>query len=127
MGVADRGNVLVETWIGDIVAVFVGEDPGDAGGGGGFDKFCLLLWWCHCSHSDDEGILALKGRHERGLVCIINFFDLNTGWCRDCAVRASDGGDGVLSRLYKLFRDKFANAATNLLNFVRLDCLTKVL
>ena len=49
-GAFDR-NVVIE-------APFVGEDPRDAGGGGGVDEFGLGIWGGHDAHCDDEDFLA---------------------------------------------------------------------
>ena len=47
------GDVLAQAGVGLGVAVLVGEDPRNIGGGGGVDEIRLLLWRGQDSHCDD--------------------------------------------------------------------------
>ena len=96
-----NGDVVEEARVGAVVAVLVGEDPGDVGGGGGFDEPHLRLGRGSGAHGDDEGFLAPEGLDEGFLVVVVDFFDLHAGWYGACAraVCAGDGGDFVFSDL----------------------------
>lgn len=62
-----------------VVAPFVGQDPCYVRRGGGFDQLRLLVWRGTGGQCYDEGVLAVEGGDEAGLVGVGDFFDVDAG------------------------------------------------
>ena len=114
VGFAER-DVLVQARVQRVVAVLVGQYPGDLGRRRGFDEPRLLFHRRASVHGDDEGVLALEGCHHGFVVVVGNLFDLDAGGDGVCAVGAREGGYLVLSGSEQLFGDVFAHSTTGLL------------
>lgn len=104
-------DVVAEGFVGAVIAVFVGEDPGDASIGGGVDEFSLLFWWGADAHSDDEGFLALQGGDDGGVVVVVDLFDGDAGGELGGTAFAGDGGDVLFAVGEKGFDNVFAACA----------------
>ena len=66
-----------EGFVGGVGAPLVGEDPGDVGVGGGLEELRLLVRRRHDAEGDDEGVLALEGFGQRGLVAVVDFLHVH--------------------------------------------------
>lgn len=111
-----NGDVLEQAWMGMVVAVLVGKDPGHVGRRRGVDEPHLRLWRSPGSHGDDERILTPKRLHEGCLVGVVDFLDLHASWhrARARALCASNGRDFVLSDFEQLLHNEFADPTASL-------------
>ena len=105
------------------VAIFVGEDPGDAGGGGGFDEAGLLVPRGADAHCDDEGVHASEGVDEGRGVIIVDFLDVSAGGDGVGARGAGEGGDFVFAEMEQCLGDVFAYLAAGLEKVSGFGCL----
>ena len=113
MGFPER-DVVVQALVQSVVAVLVGQDPGDFGGGGGGDELGLLCGRGAGVHGYDEGVLALEGCYQCFVVVVGYSFDFDAGGDGGRAVGAREGGYFVLAGSEELGGDVFAYSAAGL-------------
>ena len=94
----DRGVVRVAT-------VFVRHDPVHACVFGGGDELALRAGCGHYGECDDEEIMSVQGGDDRLVGVIVDGLDSQAFWELGSALRAGEGGDGVLAACDEGFGD----------------------
>ena len=97
-----------------IVAPFVGEDPGDACGGGCAGEFGGLVLGCGHCHGYDDGVLAFECGDEGGGVVVVDVDSFEARGELAGAFGAGEGCDGEFAGRYELFGDVGAGLAAGL-------------
>lgn len=119
---AEHG-VLAKGFEGVIDAEFVGHDPGDFGGRGGFEELGLGISRRGGGHGDDEEVDALEGVGEGVLVIVVDFLDDDPVGDNTGAIGAGEGGHRVFAGFEEGFDEVFSSMAANLLGIVNVGTL----
>ena len=86
---SEEGRLLRQLRIGPVLAVFIGQNPWNAGFGGGLDEIALNFRRRGHGQSNDEHVLACQGRLEELGGLIVSLLHRDPG---------RKSGGGVLTR-----------------------------
>lgn len=86
--------------------------------GGCIDKLGVCIRWAPCLERDDEKLLALEGRHEGGLIVVVDSNDFDAGRELTGAVFPGECCNGVFSGFEERFGEVLADVSSSLGNDV---------